>query len=254
MAEKGIKYFRLYIFWTVTFVGLLVPYLLYSVTAKQTSFDDKILSYIVDLKFQDLEFYFRDDNGELFRSIQNLKTWMDGKHKKLVFATNGGIYMQDNTPLGLFIQEHKILRRLNTSTGYGNFYLKPNGIFYVTTDSKAFVCKTADFINTEKIRFATQSGPMLIIDGKINPIFNQGSNSLNIRNGVGILPDGKVVFAMSREPVSFYDFASYFEISGCTNALYFDGVVSRTYLPEKNWLQTDGDFGVIIGVTKEKLK
>jgi uncharacterized protein YigE (DUF2233 family) len=29
--------------------------------------------------------------------------------------------------------------------------------------------------------------------------------------------------------------------------LYLDGFVSRMYLPAENWLQTDGDFGVMIG-------
>ena len=55
---------------------------------------------------------------------------------------------------------------------------------------------------------------------------------------------------MSKQEVSFYDFAKYFKKIGCENALYLDGFVSRTYLPEKNWIQTDGNFGVIIGVAK----
>ncbi|HXB14083.1 MAG TPA: phosphodiester glycosidase family protein, partial [Bacteroidia bacterium] len=80
-----------------------------------------------------------------------------------------------------------------------------------------------------------------------------GSKNLNIRNGVGILPDGKVVFAMSKSEINFYDFAEYFKNLGCRNALYLDGFVSRAYLPEQNWIQTDGDFGVLIGIT-EKLK
>lgn len=91
---------------------------------------------------------------------------------------------------------------------------------------------------------------MLVIDGAIHPAFKQGSANLNIRNGVGILPDGKIIFAMSRQEINLYDFAQYFQSLGCKNALYLDGFVSRTYLPEKNWTQTDGNFGVIIGVTK----
>ena len=54
---------------------------------------------------------------------------------------------------------------------------------------------------------------------------------------------------MSKKEVSFYDFANYFKSMGCKNALYLDGFVSLTYLPEQNWIQTDGNFGVIIGVT-----
>jgi uncharacterized protein YigE (DUF2233 family) len=91
---------------------------------------------------------------------------------------------------------------------------------------------------------------MLLIDGEIHPAFKKGSKNLNIRNGVGILPDNKVVFAMSKEEVNFYDFAEFFKSKGCKNALYLDGFVSRTYLPEEDWEQLDGNFGVIIGVAK----
>ncbi|WP_242604841.1 phosphodiester glycosidase family protein [Flavobacterium subsaxonicum] len=56
---------------------------------------------------------------------------------------------------------------------------------------------------------------------------------------------------MSKEPINFYDFAQYFKDMGCNNALYLDGYVSRTYLPEQNWIQADGNFGVIIGVTSK---
>jgi uncharacterized protein YigE (DUF2233 family) len=54
---------------------------------------------------------------------------------------------------------------------------------------------------------------------------------------------------MSKEEINFYDFAAYFQHMGCKNALYLDGLVSRTYLPDQKWVQTDGNFGVIIGVT-----
>ena len=93
---------------------------------------------------------------------------------------------------------------------------------------------------------------MLLIDGEINTAFKQGSTNLNIRNGVGILPDGKVLFAISNTGVNFYDFAEYFKKAGCKNALYLDGFVSRLYLPSKKVTQTDGNFGVMIGVTKSK--
>jgi uncharacterized protein YigE (DUF2233 family) len=90
---------------------------------------------------------------------------------------------------------------------------------------------------------------MLVIDGKIHPDFKQGSINLNIRNGVGVLPNNSLVFVMSKKEINLYDFANYFKKSGCKNALSFDGFVCRTYLPGKNWIQTDGNFGPIIGVT-----
>ncbi|MBL7920062.1 MAG: phosphodiester glycosidase family protein [Bacteroidia bacterium] len=221
-----------------------------------TKSDERIINYIVDVKTQDLKLYWKDDSVKNFKSILKLKNWLESKKKNLVFAMNGGMYMEDNAPLGLFIQEGKTIRSINTAySAKGNFYLMPNGIFYITKDKIAQVSKTADFVKTEKnhkINYATQSGPMLLIDGEIHPEFKEGSSNLNIRNGVGILPDGKVIFAMSKELINFYDFAMYLKKLGCKNALYLDGFVSRTYLPEKNWIQTDGNFGVIIAVTTTK--
>ena len=165
---------------------------------------------------------------------------------------NGGMYKTDNSPLGLFIAETKVVATLNTGSGNGNFYLKPNGVFYITTGNRAAICKTENFKADSKIKYATQSGPMLVINGQIHPAFKKGSTNLNIRNGVGLLPNGQLLFAMSKAEINFYDFADYFKKAGCKNALYLDGFVSRTYLPGKNWIQTDGNFGVIIGETQTR--
>ena len=117
---------------------------------------------------------------------------------------------------------------------------------YLTKSRQAFVVPTHGFEVTSDIDYATQSGPMLIVDGKINPKLTPGSSSLRVRNGVGVLPDGQVMFVLSKRFVTFYDFAHYFQQQGFQNALYLDGSVSRMYLPEKNSL-SDGRFGVMIG-------
>lgn len=211
--------------------------------------NDNIISYTADPATQEIRLYWKDDKGQVLGSIQHLKDHLGRKQQKLIFATNGGMYKMDHSPVGLFIQEQKVISPLDTSSGRGNFYLMPNGVFYITTANKAVICPTSDYKHNSQIRFATQSGPMLLINGAIHPAFKKGSANLNVRNGVGILPGNKLLFAMSKEPVNFYDFAEYFKSMGCINALYLDGVVSRTYLPEKNWIQTDGDFGVMIGIT-----
>jgi len=233
---------------------LLLTAGLIAFTTSQNSINDQILAYTVDAKTQDLQLYWKNDKGETLKSIQNLKNYVESKNLTLNFAMNGGMFNKDFSPQGLFIQNRKTLAVLDTADGNGNFYLKPNGVFYITTDNIPFVCKTTDFMDNGKIKYATQSGPMLIIDGQIHSAFKDGSTNLNIRNGVGILPDNKVVFAMSKTEINLYDFAKYFQSLGCKNALYLDGFVSRTYLPEKKWTQTDGNFGVIIGVTEKKNK
>ena len=212
--------------------------------------DERFVSYIVNPKKQNLEFFWKNEKGENFKNAENLISWLKSKNKKLLFSTNGGMYKKDNSPQGLFIENKIVKSEIDTSNGNGNFYLKPNGVFYLTTEKNPIICKTEDFVNNVKIKYATQSGPMLVIDGEIHTAFKKNSTNLNIRNGVGILPNNQIVFAISKKEINFYDFAEYFKNLGCKNALYLDGFVSRTYLPEKNWRQIDGNFGVIIGVTE----
>ena len=217
---------------------------------KLSNEDDRFVSYIVNPKKQNLEFFWKNERGEHFKNAENLISWLKSKNKKLLFSTNGGMYKKDNSPQGLYIENTIIKSEIDTSNGKGNFYLKPNGVFYLTTEKNPIICKTEDFVNNVKIKYATQSGPMLVIDGEIHTAFKKNSTNLNIRNGVGILPNNQIVFAISKKEINFYDFAEYFKNLGCKNALYLDGFVSRTYLPEKNWKQIDGNFGVIIGVTE----
>ncbi len=231
---------------SLTLIGL------FAFTSNSVFTDDNILAYTVNTKTQDLQLYWRNDKAQAFKSILNLKTWLENKNKTLVFAMNGGMYKADGTPQGLFIQKQTTLTPLDTTSGKGNFYLKPNGVFYITTDKQAVICPTNNFVNKGTVQYATQSGPMLLVEGNIHAAFKEASTNLNIRNGVGILPDGRVIFAMSKQAINFYNFATYFKNLGCKNALYLDGFVSRCYLPGHNWLQTDGDFGVIIGVTDKK--
>jgi len=223
---------------------------LFSFAQKNDTVDNQFIGYKVDIRKHDLKLYWKDDKSENFGSIQNLRSWLDKHKRKLVFAMNAGMYKPDFSPQGLFIENQKRLTLLDTSSGNGNFYLKPNGVLYITVDNTAVICTTTDFKDNGKIKYATQSGPMLLINGQIHSAFKAGSTNLNIRNGVGIFPDNTLVFAMSKKEINFYDFATYFKNLGCKNALYLDGLVSRTYLPEKNWTQIDGTFGVIIGVTK----
>ena len=210
----------------------------------------EIVSYIVDVRKQDLQFFWKNDSGEIIGNFRRLKDQLARKHKSLVFAMNGGMFKADHSPVGLFIQQQKVITPLDTASGEGNFYLKPNGVLYITMDNTVGICRTTDFPGAGAVRFATQSGPMLVVDGQLHPAFRAGSANVNIRNGVGLLPGNRLLFAISKTPINFYDFASYFKAQGCTNVLYLDGFVSRAYVPEKGWVQWDGDLGVMIGVAK----
>ncbi|MCH8331030.1 MAG: phosphodiester glycosidase family protein [Bacteroidetes bacterium] len=230
----------------------IIPFLLVIIGATSSWVDIEkiVLFHIVDLTKQELSFYWKDDNNKVYKDFKKLKTSLEMKGKKLRFAMNGGMYKKDFSPQGLYIENGKQLSPLDTTVGgHGNFYLKPNGVFYITDDNKAVVRETGKLDELTNIHFATQSGPMLLIDGQIHTVFTKGSKNLNIRNGVGILPNGTILFAMSVEMVNFFDFATYFKKKGCTNALYLDGFVSKTYLPEKGFNRLNGNFGVIIAET-----
>lgn len=209
--------------------------------------DNRFVQYIADPKTQAVKLYWKDKQGNHFGSIAKLKSWLASKGQSLLFAMNGGMYQEDRRPVGLYIEGGKTLSPLNKRAAGGNFYLKPNGVFYITQNNVAGI-STTDQFNPAQVLYATQSGPMLVIDGNIHPSFTKGSTNINIRNGVGILPNGKIVFALSKQLVNLYDFAKFFKKLGCKNALYLDGFVSRMYAPQQQWIQTDGDFGVMIGV------
>jgi uncharacterized protein YigE (DUF2233 family) len=211
--------------------------------------DSRFVSYRIDPKKQTVKLYWKDDDGNILHNAKNLNNWLAKKGEELIFAMNGGMFKSDYSPVGLFIENGKQITPLDTTKGTGNFYMQPNGVFYLTKTGKAAICKTQDFKNRPEIKFATQSGPMLLVNEQINPLFGKASTNLNIRNGVGILPDGELLFTICREKVNFYDLADFFKSQGCINALYLDGFVSKMYLPQKNIEQTDGELGLLIGVS-----
>ncbi len=202
-----------------------------------------------------IRMYWKDDAGNILGSLGNLKNYTIQKGDTLLYACNGGMYMQNQAPLGYYIEDGETLQKINTKTGSGNFYLKPKGVFYIDDENAAGIqsIETAtdrSSLQTKKIKYLTQSGPMLVHNNKINTIFTQGGSNINLRNGVGILPNGNAYFAMSTYPVNFYDFAKHFKDKGCSQALYFDGFVSRSFCPQLNYVQLDGNFGVMVAVVK----
>ena len=214
--------------------------------------DANYVSYRADPRRQTIRLYWHDGQGQRYGSLGKLRDAAAALGDSLVFAANGGMFNAAFGPQGLFIQDGHQAVPLDTAAGEGNFYLRPNGVFYLTKVGRAGICPTAAFPSVAQVRYATQSGPMLVINGLVHPKFRVGSANVQVRNGVGILPDGQVLLAMSKAKVNLYDFADYFRRAGCRNALYLDGFVSRTYAPAANWKQTDGDFGVIIGITAPK--
>ena len=178
----------------------------------------------VDLRRQSVRLFWKKPDGHPYGYPSSLPRTLGNHSGHLLFATNGGMYHPDNSPVGLYVEGGRELVRANTSAGPGNFHMRPNGVFYVTGDV-AGVLETRSFIKRKpQVDFATQSGPMLVIDGKVHPRFARYSGSRKYRAGVGSRDPNSVVFAVSESEVSFGEFARLFRDKlRCKDALFLDG-------------------------------
>ena len=194
-----------------------------------------------------IEIRTADGAGKPYRSFGALGSALGKRSDRIKFAMNAGMYDEDGHAIGLLIERGKQLHKVNRRDGGGNFHLKPNGIFLVHSDGTANVITTEEFDGADGIAYATQSGPMLVIDGKVNPAFEPDGESRHFRNGVGIGPDGTPIFAISEEPVSFGKFARLFRDSlKARDALYFDGSVSSLWDPANGRQDAHSSLGPII--------
>lgn len=194
---------------------------------------------------QDLRLFLDDAEGQRFGSFARIDAALNAEGAHLVFAMNAGMYHPDRAPVGLYVEEGERRASLVTREGPGNFGLLPNGVFCFGDGTLAVIESRRFAEEAPACRFATQSGPMLVIDGALHPRFLPDSDSLNLRNGVGVSADGQTAFfVISDQPVTFHRFARFFRDElGVPDALYFDGRISRLYAPE---LGRD-DWGVPMG-------
>jgi len=205
-----------------------------------------------DARQSRLRLFLAGSDGKPYGGFSALATALKSQGDALVFAMNAGMFRPDFRPVGLYVEAGRQLSPANTRNGPGNFHLKPNGVFFFDS-RRAGVMETASFIKAGlRPEYATQSGPMLVIDGQIHPKIEASGTSEKIRNGVGVKDGHIVVFAISEEPVTFYQFATLFrDRLGCPDALYLDGSVSSLYVPAFN--RDDGllPLGPIIGVVEK---
>jgi uncharacterized protein YigE (DUF2233 family) len=190
----------------------------------------------VDLAKHTVRLYWKRSDGTPYTYLSGLPRALKQEAGGLLFATNAGMFDPALKPVGLYVEQGRELVHINTRSGYGNFHMKPNGIFYIAA-GRAAVAETQTFLKQRpQADLATQSGPMLVINGRLHPRFDWGSTSLKARNGVGVRADGKVIFAISQGEVSFDAFARLFRDGlNCPNALFLDGgSASNLYAPSLN--------------------
>jgi uncharacterized protein YigE (DUF2233 family) len=192
-----------------------------------------------------------DETGVPYGGFANLQQSLAAQGKVLDFAMNAGMFDKSLKPVGLYVENSKQLKKLNRKNGSGNFHLKPNGVFYIKGSTAGVMESDAYARANIKPDFATQSGPMLVIDGAVHPKLSPEGTSIKIRNGVGMVDDHTIEFVISDSFVTFYDFASLFlEKLNCENALFLDGSVSSLYSRELQRNDFLARLGPLVTVTQ----
>ena len=194
-------------------------------------------------------------NGENYRTLRGAAKTLEAEGKTVAMMMNAGIFSKNATPAGLWIENGAVLHELNVMHGKGNFHIEPNGVFYL--DGKRAAILTTNEWRTchPRADYALQSGPMLVIDGKINRHFIKHLSSPYKRNAVCTTRAGKLYFIITtgyrKEWPNFYRLAEALQSFGCHQALYLDGSLSHYYLPGKSGWFHWKDFVGMIAVTTE---
>lgn len=204
----------------------------------------------VDAGVDDLRLFWKSADDVPFAGFSALSKGVKAKGLDLELAMNAGMYHEDLSPVGLYIEEGVQLAPLVTRDGPGNFGMLPNGVFCIGTGGFAVVESRAFGAGPPDCRFATQSGPMLVIDGTLHPRFLADSDSLNYRNGVGVSQDGRAAYlVITNDQVNFHHFARFFrDALGLKQALFLDGSISRLYDAKTGRSDLGWPIGPILGV------
>ena len=216
--------------------------------------DQRYSACTVDMRHDDIRLFLRGSDAAAYGDFSTLNAALARQSLTLSFAMNAGMYHPDRRPVGHYVEQGVAEMRLLTEASTGNFGLLPNGVFCVT-EQTIEVIETLKFAARKPAcRFASQSGPMLVIDGALHPRFLKHSRSRFIRNGVGTRADGQqAIFVISSGFVTFYEFATLFKDHfGLSQALYFDGNASRLFAPQLGRDDPGRRMGPIVGTVVSK--
>lgn len=233
----------------VLVLALLWPSALLAAECQPLKWEDNLFTICTVTADEDLRLFLNDESGKTYGHFRAINEALSADGKRLGFAMNAGMYHDDRTPVGHYVEAGKEIMRVVPNAGPGNFGLLPNGIFCISPD-RLDVIETLRFVkDAPNCRDATQSGPMLVVDGALHPRFLEDGTSRYIRNGVGTTADGQLaVFAISDNPVNFHTFGRLFrDHLNLPQALYFDGNISRLYAPDLDRSDAGFRLGPIVG-------
>jgi uncharacterized protein YigE (DUF2233 family) len=201
-----------------------------------------------DARRLSLELVVEDGAGPL-RSFDRLRDHLGPRAARLLFAMNAGMFDEAGRPIGLYVEDGRQRHEINLRPGPGNFHMLPNGVFAADAAGHVSIVQSADYDADSHPRWATQSGPMLVIDGALHPQISANGTSLYIRNGVGVADSNTAWFVISDEPVSFGRLARFLRDGlGCRNALYFDGAVSSLWDPAAERMDSGYPLGPMVAI------
>ena len=220
-------------------------------TCTRLTFDDAPFTICeIDARAADIRLFLRDEDGVPYATFGRVDGALRARGERLVLGMNAGMYHEDRRPVGHYVENGIEEMRVVPKAGPGNFGLLPNGILCLR-QGRADVMETMRFLEiAPDCRHATQSGPMLVIDGDLHPRFLPDSTSLYIRNGVGSSADGThLVWAISEVPVTFHHFGRLFrDALNVPQALFLDGNVSRLFIAATGRSDFGRAMGPILGV------
>jgi uncharacterized protein YigE (DUF2233 family) len=193
-----------------------------------------------------------DSHGPL-RSFARLKAALGPRARRLRFAMNGGMFDAAGGPVGLYVEQGVEKHGINRRTGPGNFHMLPNGVFAVDAAGRVAIVPSPAWPPPRfAVRWATQSGPMLVIAGQLHPLIQPDGASRYVRNAVGVADARTAWFVISDESVSFGRLARFLRDGlGCRDALYFDGAVSSLWDPADGREDQREDLGPLVAVMRK---
>lgn len=186
---------------------------------------------VIEVEPGQVELVWLNDDDRPLGQLERARQEVERSGVEVLAVLNAGIYTPAQAPAGLHIQNGIELVPINLNPGKGNFHLRPNGVFYIDNE-QAQIQESEAFDQSRQSQglaptLAVQSGPMLLVDGQIHSAFSASSESSFLRNGVGVTPEGELLFLNANQPVTLWEFATEFLNRGAVNALYLDGSISR---------------------------